>query len=158
MKIKLLIIPFAMAALASCSTAYKSGQTPDDVYYSPARPEVVTQRTEVRNDDDYAYMDYEYRNIHMGVRDYRWRYLDDMYDYNYQYNPYAYGYNYGYYYNPYYYNYPVYIGGYNVVNPKYYPPRNYNLSSYINTTPRTTNLGGYTNNNTTVGNGKGCLL
>ena len=23
--------------LASCSTAYKSGQTPDDVYYSPER-------------------------------------------------------------------------------------------------------------------------
>jgi hypothetical protein len=27
------------AAIVSCSTPYKSGQTPDDVYYSPGRAE-----------------------------------------------------------------------------------------------------------------------
>ena len=36
MKINYLFIITALAALSSCSTAYRSGQTPDDVYYSPA--------------------------------------------------------------------------------------------------------------------------
>lgn len=141
MNLKFLLIPFAAASLASCSTAYKSGQTPDDVYYSPARQEVTTHRVEQNNDDDYYSTDYEDRNIRMAVRDYRWRSLDDMYDCNYAYNPYYYGYNYGYYYNPYYYNYPVYIPGYVIVNPK-------------NTAPRTTNLGSYNNTATSTSSPK----
>lgn len=35
--------------LAGCTTVYRTGQTPDDVYYSPARPEdeyLVMQRQE----------------------------------------------------------------------------------------------------------------
>lgn len=36
MKINYLLIIATLAALSSCSTAYRSGQTPDDVYYSPA--------------------------------------------------------------------------------------------------------------------------
>ena len=36
MKIKHLLLVGALAALGSCTTAYRSGQTPDDVYYSPA--------------------------------------------------------------------------------------------------------------------------
>lgn len=36
MKINYLFIIASLAALSSCSTAYRSGQTPDDVYYSPA--------------------------------------------------------------------------------------------------------------------------
>ena len=35
---------------ASCTTAYKSGQTPDDVYYSPARPQEEYVRTEKKDD------------------------------------------------------------------------------------------------------------
>ncbi len=35
---KLVIFMVGMAAFASCSTSYKMGQTPDDVYYSPAKP------------------------------------------------------------------------------------------------------------------------
>src|SRR5215218_163499 len=34
---KILFLALGVAALSSCSTAYKMGQTPDDVYYSPAR-------------------------------------------------------------------------------------------------------------------------
>ncbi len=37
MNSKLLLISISIITLASCSTAYKTGQTPDDVYYSPVR-------------------------------------------------------------------------------------------------------------------------
>lgn len=36
MKMKYLLFLVPVAVLASCSTAYRSAQTPDDVYYSPA--------------------------------------------------------------------------------------------------------------------------
>lgn len=52
----LLLVLSSVAALTSCSTAYKSGQTPDDVYYSPARPQqdeyVNVQRQQGRYDDE----------------------------------------------------------------------------------------------------------
>ncbi|MBK8951779.1 MAG: hypothetical protein IPM85_05095 [Chitinophagaceae bacterium] len=35
MKPQLLLLALTVAALSSCTTAYKTGQTPDDVYYSP---------------------------------------------------------------------------------------------------------------------------
>lgn len=44
-----------LAALASCSTAYKMGQTPDDVYYSPAKPQSAYVSREERNGDDSYY-------------------------------------------------------------------------------------------------------
>ena len=37
--------------LHSCTTAYRTGQTPDDVYFSPSRPDdeyLVVQRQETR--------------------------------------------------------------------------------------------------------------
>ncbi len=34
---KILFLALSVAALTSCSTAYKMGQTPDDVYYSPGK-------------------------------------------------------------------------------------------------------------------------
>jgi hypothetical protein len=37
MNIKVLLLALAAGSIASCSTAYKSGQTPDDLYYSPVR-------------------------------------------------------------------------------------------------------------------------
>lgn len=36
---KILFLALIVAALTSCSTAYKMGQTPDDVYYSPGKPQ-----------------------------------------------------------------------------------------------------------------------
>jgi hypothetical protein len=35
----------------SCTTAYKSGQTPDDVYFSPERPVDEYFRVEKRTDE-----------------------------------------------------------------------------------------------------------
>ena len=37
MNTRILLLVLSVAALSSCSSVYKSGQTPDDVYYSPAR-------------------------------------------------------------------------------------------------------------------------
>ncbi len=128
------LLPFIAASLllGSCSSIYKSSQTPDDVYYSPAR-EIKTaantsnneyQETTASSDDNY---------LRMKIKDrYRWSNLDD-YDYwydsrydfgfnNFSLSPYIsvsynshmynsyfannwYGYNTGYYgsfYNPYY--------------------------------------------------------
>src|SRR5688572_16770470 len=75
--------------LASCSTAYKSGQTPDDVYYSPERPKgyVKTDKKEDRRVDEGEYRDDRY--IRMKIRDRRY---DGLYDDYYSYNPYYYHY------------------------------------------------------------------
>lgn len=134
MKPTLLIALFAAVIFSSCSTAYKTGQTPDDVYYSPVSERVV--KTEKRQKVEESF-DPEQRQIRMQAYDTRWRNLDERYDYDSRYNPYTYGYNYGYYYNPYYYNYPVYSNSYSsnyvFVNPKNSAPRMTNLSSYNNT-------------------------
>ncbi len=141
MNIKILLLAIAAGSLASCSTAYKSGQTPDDLYYSPVRvvEEKVERNEEVRRSSRYD--NYEDRAIIMRTRDRRWRDLDDYYDYNCYYDPYRYGYNHGYYYNPYYYNRPVYLPGYVIVNPK-------------NSTPRMTNLGSYNSSTLVVSDSK----
>ncbi len=137
MKTILLFFLFSAIVLASCTTAYRSGQTPDDLYYSKARTvEKAHVRSEVRDEI------YEDRQIRMAAYDPRWRTLDDRYDYDHRYSPYSYGYSNGYYYNPYYYPYPVYIPGFK------------NLQS-LNTTIRTTNLNGYNNTLTTYTPTKG---
>jgi len=134
MNTKLLLIAVALVTLSSCSSVYKSGQTPDDVYYSPVRMyDVEEKKDDSRKDDSRTYA--EQSQIRLGINNPRWRYLDD-----YSYNPYLYGYNYGYYYNPYYYQWPVYNYGTVVtVNPKNNIPRMTNLSAYNNA---------YNNNNT----------
>jgi hypothetical protein len=136
MKYRILLIALSAAAFSSCSSVYKSGQTPDDVYYSPARPieeERKQEREQVYNRPA------EDRQIRMAIYDRRWRDFDD--DYNCHYDPYRYGYTYGYYYNPYYYPSPVYISNIKINNPK-------------NTTIRTTNLGSYQSSNMVVVNPK----
>jgi hypothetical protein len=136
MNFKFLLLVIATVSIASCSTAYKSGQTPDDVYYSPVRG---IDEKDNREDEEDRSDNYEEREIRMATRDRRWRDIND--DYDYRYDPYRYGYNYGYYYNPYYYNRPVYIPGCTIINPK-------------NTTPRMTNLGSYNNNTLVVSDPK----
>ena len=136
MNVKILLIAIASVSLGSCSTAYKSGQTPDDVYYSPVR--VVEEKQEQETVRQEQRVDPEYREIRMASRDRRWRDWDS--DYDCRYDPYRYGYSYGYYYNPYYYPYPVY-SGYTYVNPK-------------NTTPRMANLAGYNPKTLVVSNPK----
>jgi len=141
MQSKTLLLAISVAAFSSCSTAYKTGQTPDDVYYSPARVIENDNRTEQRNQVRYEpATDYE---IVMGIRDRRWRDFRD--DYSYDYSPYNYAtcktYNYGYYYNPYYYPWAIYTG-----RITYSPP--------VNTTPRMVNLNAYNGYNTKVATGK----
>ncbi len=139
MKPTLLFTFLAAIVLSSCSTAYKTGQTPDDVYYSPVTEKTV--KKEKRQNEEES-VDPEQRQIRMQAYDYRWRNLDERYDYDSRYNPYSYGYNYGYYYNPFYYNYPVFSNTYCptfvIVNPKNSAPRMTNLSSYNNTNTTTT--------------------
>lgn len=161
----LLFAAITTAAFASCSSAYRSGQTPDDVYYSPAQQMDESNTTKkYRNQQT----DPEAREIRMATRDRRWRNWD--YDYDYRYDPYRYGYTYGYYYNPYYYPYPVYCGwghGYPIVisNPRNTVPRKTNLQSYngntlvtvgnpkMNTTQTISSRGIYNNSNNSNNNG-----
>ncbi|UEG49807.1 hypothetical protein LK994_14290 [Ferruginibacter lapsinanis] len=135
MKAKFLLIALSIAAASSCTSAYRSGQTPDDVYFSPARTYEENRKDD--NRDDLIRQEAQDRVIRLGINDYRYRNLDyDYYDYSYY--PYKYGYDYGYYYNPYYYPYPVYN---NPITPAPAKP---------NTTPRKTDLSSYNNgyNNT----------
>jgi len=153
MKKNLVYLLGAVVLLTSCSTAYKTSQTPDDVYYSPAKKVVAEDRY-----DSYASSDDNY--LHMKVKDYdKWNTLDD-YDYwndsryysNNYYSPYTsslslsvglgFGYSYPYYslYNPYWYNpwnswySPYYTVVYYKSPAVYYKPvrNNINSSSYTN--------------------------
>ncbi len=141
MNIKILLFIFFVGLVSSCSTTYRNGQTPDDVYYSPVRPvDEIDSRTEQKKEEPptvrRGYMD---RQIVMSIHDPRWRNFDD--DFDAFYDPYRYGYSCGYYYNPYYYPSPVYITGAQIINPK-------------NTIPRMTNLGSYNYSNMVVVNPK----
>jgi hypothetical protein len=144
MNAKILLIAISAAAFASCSTAYKSGQTPDDVYYSPVRAVDETRNDDRRDDTRPDETTANDTRVRMVIRDYRWRDFDNDYDYSYRHSPYGYCYgsynNYGYYYNPYYYSRPLY-------NPKanYYSP-------VVNSTPRMVNLNSYKNYTAAVNN------
>ena len=143
MQSKTLLLALSVAAISSCSTAYKTGQTPDDVYYSPVR--VVEEKE--RQQDDRNQVRYQKREddyeITMSIRDRRWRDFSD--DYSYSYSPYNYATcktsNYGYYYNPYYYPWAIYTGKLTYQAP-------------VNTTPRMVNLNAYNGYNTRVATGK----
>ena len=52
---KVVLFVAGLAALTSCSTAYKMGQTPDDVYYSPAKPQSAYVTADERDGDDSYY-------------------------------------------------------------------------------------------------------
>jgi hypothetical protein len=123
---KLLLIALSVATFSSCSTAYKSGQTPDDVYYSPVK---VTADVQNNNQDlvkNETPVDY---GISMGIHDPRWRGFNDNYDY--LYSPYHYCTcncsNDGYYYNPYYHPWPIYT---TMIVPVNATPRMVNLNAY----------------------------
>jgi len=88
-------LPLLTIALlfGSCTTAYKLGQTPDDVYFSPERPvkdsyahQQKKEEKLYRNDEE-AYRDDRY--LRMKIRDHRYTGLYEDY---YSYNPYYYHY------------------------------------------------------------------
>lgn len=141
MQSKILLFVLSVAAFSSCSTAYKTGQTPDDVYYSPVK--VVEEKSEVKREEqryENKKNDYE---ITMSIRDRRWRNFRD--DYDYDNSPYNYCYcnctHTGYYYNPYYYPWAIYTS-----TPIFKTP--------VNSTPRMVNLNAYNGYNTKVAAGK----
>ncbi len=164
MKTSVILLALAAAALSSCTTAYKTGQTPDDVYYSPARPQDEYVRMEKEDDRQYRYEEdfYEDRYLRMKVRNrYQWNDLNDWYYYerwgfghNYYYGSYYNPYNtWNYYYNPYC-SHTVYVN--TRFNNTYTQPRVVNLNTYNNHTaanPKTVynnpkyNLPGTSNNN-----------
>lgn len=104
MKSKILLGVITLVIFSSCSSVYKSGQTPDDVYYSPAKEIERTDRREVKEDNFYSddqYLRMKVRNCN------RWRMIDDFdywYDSRYSFsncytNPYVYNGWYSQYYN-----------------------------------------------------------
>jgi hypothetical protein len=135
---------------ASCTTAYKLGQTPDDVYYSPARPQEYA-RQEKQDDQRYSYDEEAYRDdryLRMKIHDRRYTTLYDDY---YSYNPYYYhyyngnlmyntpwsSYNYwNYYYNPY----CSHVISVVPKTPTYNRPRTFDLGVY---TPQNGNAKSY---------------
>ena len=113
MKIKYLLVPCALIIFSSCSTAYRSGQTPDDVYYSPAPQQntYVTKRNDQDQDSYYSRNNEEDYNIRRGIENpvyrsplslsmgfgyspYSFNPFNSMFGYNsFGYNPYS---NFGY--------------------------------------------------------------
>lgn len=142
MKIKHLLLPGLIAILAGCSSAYRIGQTPDDVYYSPAPPaqEEYVAKDNQQDRDSYAYNNsgnnIEDLAIRRGINNPQFRnnvtfdlgggyYPYDTYGSSF-YNPYNSYYNsYNSFYSPYnsYYN-PFYTGV------TFYPYSNYYNSFY----------------------------
>ena len=124
-------LPFLtlIVALASCTTAYKSAQTPDDVYFSPARPH-AEQNEYVQSDDRgdrYRYDEQsdDDRYLRMKVHNRRtWSNLDYYYS-----DPFAYNY-----YNPY----NNYYSPYSSTPWNYYSSWNYYYNPYSYYSPYST--------------------
>jgi hypothetical protein len=170
MKYTVFILALIVTVISSCTTAYKTGQTPDDVYYSPVRPQDEYVRVEKEDDRYYQGSEDYYTDRYLRMRMLnrsRWSYLDDYY-FN---NAYAYNYygasNWNSPWNNYWtwnnYCNPYYGGVVIVKNPtRYTPPSRavaFNPNSYINnnTPAATRNVKGvnssYYNNSYNTGNG-----
>ena len=143
MRHKILLYGLIATVLASCSSAYRASQTPDDVYFSPAR--VGVQKQVASNDQYENYVGSEDdQYLRMKVRDrQRWSGIDDYsywndsryvpsYNYNYDYyrnniyNTYAWN-NWNTPYSSFYYN-PMYSGfgmGVGLGNSFYFPQYGY---------------------------------
>jgi hypothetical protein len=168
MRTPILLLAISAALFTSCTSAYKTGQTPDDVYFSPDRPKEEYVRTNNNNDernyqgsDDY----YDDRYLRMKVRNrVVWSDLDEWYFYNRRYsysyynnwnwnNPWSPNTYWNHYYNP-------YCSRSVVVNPKsnitYNSPRVVNLNTYnnnqISNRNYTTSKGNVLNNNSNNSN------
>jgi hypothetical protein len=143
MNTKFLLLAFGIAGLTGCATSYKTGQTPDDVYFSPA-PKYVEKETvkEERENREDGYYDYRDRAVRLKTGNYRrWNSLDNPYYFDgYSYSPsnnyrYNYSYGYSYNYNPYSYNNSGYYGnnyGYGGYSNSYCPYPTPNRNTYSN--------------------------
>lgn len=85
MNSKFLLLLFSVAGFTSCSTAYRSSQTPDDVYFSPVRPVDDDERRDEQKDSTFtvnnAGNDSNYPSSTIGYP----RSRDYDYDYGYRY-------------------------------------------------------------------------
>lgn len=158
MKQTIFSILVAAGFLTGCTSAYKSSQTPDDVYYSPAK--YVVAKESNTSKDQREYQEYissnDDRYLQMKVHNYDyWNSLDDYsywndsryYYYNSFYNPYyssfynpygwgsyysGFGFGYGFGYNPFYFGWNPfynYYGGYGGYGGGWYNPI-YVVNSY----------------------------
>lgn len=180
MKFSILLLALSAAAFSSCTSAYKTGQTPDDVYFSPGREGKAQEYVQLEKKDDRYYRGsddyYEDRYLRMRMQNrYRWSVLDDYYFYNtYAYNPYGYYnswnspwnsyYTWNNYYNPYYGGVHCYPGSVIIKNPVNFTPpsravafnpNSYNTGSNANRTGvsgRTLNNSYNNTNNTRYNN------
>jgi uncharacterized membrane protein YgcG len=155
MRSSILLLVLSAAVLGGCTSAYKTSQTPDDVYYSPQRQH--DEYVNVKENDDRRYQDqndgeyYDDRYLRMKVHNrVMWSDLDDYSFYNPRYSysyynslnwnnpwsPYTY-WNYSY--NPYCSHQLLYSTAAKVT---YNHPRIFNLNTY-NSTQLTNN--NYTN-------------
>src|SRR5436190_7243825 len=157
MRSAILLLVLSAAILGSCTSAYKTGQTPDDVYFSPERQQdkYVTAKEvdNVYRGDDYYDDQYLRMKVHNRMM---WSELDDPYFYNPRYSysyynnwsnpwsPYTY---WNYYYNPY--CSPVIYSPNTIM--AYNHPRVFNLNTYNSTQLTNSNYtspkGGLNNNN-----------
>src|SRR5689334_569252 len=92
MNTKILLFALSVALVSSCTSAYKAGQTPDDVYYSPAKEKEAYVNVEERqegnqqqyNSNNYSgYNSYDYRDdrfLRLSIANrYRWNDFDYYY-------------------------------------------------------------------------------
>jgi hypothetical protein len=140
MKTTFLLLFITVFLLSACTTAYKSAQTPDDVYFSPNHS--LNEHKKVKQDDQGNNADNQYyddRYLRMKVHNHiLWSELDDWYSYdryslayNYTLNPFLT-------FNPYIswnYNYNPYCSQYHtntmvIKNLVQHTPRYFNLQTY----------------------------
>ena len=150
MKPAILLLAVSVAAMTGCNTAYKSGQTPDDVYFSPTLPKDEYVRVEKQDDRRYSNDEnFDDRYLRMKVQNrYRWSMLDDTYYYDNRYtysynswnNPWNQNYLWNYYYNPYCSSCCTYVN-----------PKN-GIAFNFNGGPRTVNLNTFTTKQFTSSN------
>jgi uncharacterized membrane protein YgcG len=142
MKSQILLLALAVGALSSCTTSYKTCQTPDDVYYSPVRQQdeyVQTKKEDNRYETREQYYDDRYLRMRVNNRQ-LWSELDDYYYFG---NRYDYSY-----YNSFYWNNPWSPCSYwnNYYNPYYHSYVIVSPNSPVFNHPRTVNLNTYNNN------------
>jgi hypothetical protein len=85
MKTRILLLAATALTLASCSTVYKSGQTPDDVYYSPGVENTGNVYSDRNGGNEDGYVDLNDRYLRMKSSSRRWSSFDD--DFMYWNNP-----------------------------------------------------------------------
>jgi hypothetical protein len=139
MKPAILLLVLSAVVLGSCTSAYKTGQTPDDVYFSPERQQ--DKYVNVKESDDRVYQGndyYSYDDQYLRMKVHNRVMWSDLDDYNF-YNPhYSYSYYnnwnnpwspytyWNYYYNPY--CSPVILTSKSTM--AYSHPRVFNLNTY----------------------------